>query len=82
MEYNGGLLPTVYLSEGTVAADGSLILSASSRLPLEPGDKVSVIISRLPECEQENAFSLEGTVLRYDDPFGPATDMDDWDVLT
>ena len=26
-------------------------------------------------------FPLAGTVLRYDDPFGPATEPEEWEVL-
>ncbi|MDQ2731024.1 MAG: hypothetical protein M3Y56_05145 [Armatimonadota bacterium] len=81
MEHSSGL-PLSYSSEATVAADGSLILPASPRLPLETGEKVTIVISRRPLNDAGDSGSLEGTVLRYDDPFGPATDPDDWEVLT
>lgn len=52
-------------------------------LPLKKGKKVEVIIL---EDEQEdipaleNRFPLRGKPLRYDDPFGSATDNSDWEA--
>jgi hypothetical protein len=33
----------------------------------------------VPQKKKHNP--LKGSVLRYDDPFGPAVDHDDWEVL-
>lgn len=30
---------------------------------------------------KKRPYPLEGTVDRYDDPFGPATDPNDWDAV-
>lgn len=52
-------------------------------LPLKKGKKVEVIILE-DESEDmptnENRFPLRGKPLRYDDPFGSATDASDWEA--
>ncbi|MDJ1171441.1 hypothetical protein PMG71_18575 [Roseofilum sp. BLCC_M154] len=53
--------------------DGTLLLEG---LPFQAGDAVEVII-----LEQSKEHPLQGTVLRYDDPFEPAVVDQDWDVL-
>ncbi|WP_265993290.1 hypothetical protein [Larkinella insperata] len=52
-------------------------------LPLKKGRKVEVIILE-DESEDlptnEVRFPLRGKPLRYDDPFGQATDASDWEA--
>ncbi len=71
-----------YWTEATVAPDGSLVLDSPSRLPLKPGEKVAILLSPLPKESQESAYTLRGTVLRYEDPFGSATELEDWEALS
>ncbi|GAB3895353.1 hypothetical protein GCM10028803_11770 [Larkinella knui] len=52
-------------------------------LPLKKGKKVEVIILEDEQEEVpslENRFPLRGKPLRYDDPFGSATDNSDWEA--
>ncbi|GAB3923324.1 hypothetical protein [Larkinella terrae] len=52
-------------------------------LPLKKGKKVEVIILE-DEFEDtsanQNRFPLRGKPLRYDDPFGSATETSDWEA--
>ncbi len=71
----------IYWTEATVAPDGSLILAKPSDLPLKPGEKVAVILSPLPKASLDAPYPLQGTVVHYEDPFGPATALEDWEVM-
>lgn len=68
-------------AEATVGEDGALHLHSPAP-PLKPGAKVLLTIS--PQAEAtvaKNPTPLRGTVIRYDDPFGPATTPDEWEAL-
>ncbi len=63
--------------------DGILVLKG---LPFHAGDTVEVIIleqtknSKLtPQASVQHP--LQGTVLRYDDPFQPAVPAEEWEAL-
>ena len=43
--------------------------------------RVSVETAKTQHLALVKDGTLHGTVLRNDDPFGPATDPDDWEVL-
>jgi hypothetical protein len=64
--------------------DGTLTLLG---LPFQAGEAVEVIIlSSQPESTtrpvpQSNLMPLHGTVKSYDEPFEPAVDSEDWEVL-
>ncbi len=67
----------------TLMEDGTLVLQG---LPFHAGDTVEIIILEQPKAELPNQASqadypLQGTVLRYDDPFEPAVPAEDWEVL-
>jgi len=73
--------------ERTLTADRTLLLED---LPFPPGATVGVIIeeqaplSATPKAaspSEQPRYPLRGTVLKYDDPFGPAVPEDDWDAL-
>ncbi len=72
--------------EATLTEDGRLILNG---LPFHAGDVVEVIILERFNQQQtsEVAPPVEGYPLqgkqpyRYDDPFGPATSIEDWEAL-
>lgn len=68
-------------AEATVGEDGSLRLKDASRFALKPGEKVTLTISPIVAVRGENPKPLLGTVTRYDDPFGPATDPEEWEAL-
>ncbi|MBC8142400.1 MAG: hypothetical protein H7Y38_13275 [Armatimonadetes bacterium] len=62
-----------------VRADGSVLLE---NMPFAPGHFVQVTVAPLPPpMETVPALSLVGALLRYDDPFAPATDPDDWNAM-
>lgn len=67
-------------TEATVGEDGSLHLSDTTGFAFKPGEKVALTISPIAEGGGEN-FSLLGTVTRYEDPFGPATEPEEWKAL-
>ena len=52
-------------------------------LPFRAGDAVEIIILERPSRtpDPNNPYPLRGTVIRYDDPFEPATAIEDWEVL-
>ena len=59
-----------YRLETTLAEDGALRLDA---LPFREGEAVEVVVlERQPTPEAARPNSLEGSVLRYDDPTEPA----------
>lgn len=67
----------------TLIEDGTLVLKG---LPFHAGDTVEIII--LEQSKEERLrqsylgdYPLQGTVLRYDDPFEPAVPAEDWEVL-
>lgn len=65
----------------TLMEDGTLALKG---LPFQAGDRVEIIILEQPKVEEPAPSSdrpLAGSVLRYDDPFGPAVPAEDWEVL-
>lgn len=69
-----------FVVEATVAEDGSLHLN--NLMPnLRPGEKVMLTISPISETKEENANPLLGTVTRYEDPFGPAAPLEEWEAL-
>ena len=66
-------------AKATVAEDGSLRLENPAPT-LKPGEKVMLTISPIVEPTQNNPRPLLGTVIHYDDPFGPATAPDEWEA--
>ena len=66
-------------AEATVAEDGSLHLESPTPA-LKPGDKVLLTISPIAEATGQNPTLLLGTVTRYDDPFGPAAPIEEWEA--
>jgi hypothetical protein len=51
-------------------------------LPFKKDDEVEVIIlERSSSKIISDSHPLKGTVIRYDDPFEPATSAEDWEVL-
>ena len=67
----------------TLMEDGTLVLKG---LPFHAGDSVEIIIleqpkEELPSQAHQGDYPLQGTVLRYDDPFEPAVPAEDWEVL-
>ena len=67
----------------TLLDDGNLHLKG---LPFQAGDTVEIIIleqgqKEFPSQPLQVNYPLQGTVLRYDDPFEPAVVTEDWDAL-
>jgi hypothetical protein len=65
--------------ETTIQPHGRIVLND---LPFEVGKKVEIIVldtNGSKSVPYENP--LKGSVLRYDDPFEPATPLEDWEVL-
>jgi len=67
----------------TLMEDGTLVLKG---LPFHAGDTVEIIIleqlkEEHPSQSSQSNYPLQGTVLRYDDPFEPAVPTEDWEVL-
>lgn len=71
-----------YRTEMVLTESGSIALKD---LPFQAGESVEIIVLERPAHQMSQqfaqAFPLEGTVLHYEDPFGPATALEDWDVL-
>jgi hypothetical protein len=67
----------------TLMEDGTLVLKG---LPFHAGDTVEIIILEQSKEDQSTrpiqvSHPLQGTVLRYDDPFEPAVPAEEWEVL-
>lgn len=63
-----------------ISQDNELILR---NLPLPKGKRVEVIIlddDQEGVLPKQNRFPLRGKPIRFDDPFGPATDETDWET--
>ena len=80
MEFSLPVNNKTVFAEATVGEDGALHL-VSPAPTLKPAAKVLLTISPQEEATAENSTPLLGTVIRYDDPFGPATIPDEWDAL-
>lgn len=64
--------------ETKVGSDGTILLSG---LPWQAGEAVEVIV--LPQAAPQPAHThrpLAGLPLRYDRPFDPAVDPDEWEA--
>lgn len=65
--------------EAILTENGTLNLK---NLPFKAGDSVEIIILELhPHLPVSNPYPLGGKVIRYDDPFEPATPLEDWEAL-
>ncbi|MEN9870070.1 MAG: hypothetical protein RLZZ171_1058 [Cyanobacteriota bacterium] len=65
--------------ETALTENGKLSLQ---NLPFKKGDEVEIIIlDRSSSKTTTDSYPLRGTVIRYDDPFEPATSAEDWEAL-
>jgi hypothetical protein len=74
--------------KAVLAEDGVLVLK---NLPFQAGDEVEAIVLQpdridrnqsLTERSESNLYPLQGKQpYRYDEPFEPATSLEDWEVL-
>ena len=61
-----------------ITENGKLSLQ---NLPFKKGDEVEIVIRRQKtETMDSEAFPLQGTVLRYEDPFEPAIFPEEWNA--
>jgi hypothetical protein len=71
-----------YKVEMVLAEDGALLLQ---NLPFHAGDAVEVIVLERPKTQEESEstlYPLRGKQpYRYDEPFEPATPLEDWEAL-
>lgn len=72
---------TAHHTEVTVTEDGKLSVG---NLPVRAGERVEVIVIPLertpPALAEEIRARLSGSVLKDEDPFGPATPPEDWEA--
>lgn len=65
--------------ETSLTENGKLSLQ---NLPFKKGDQVEIIIlDRSSSKITSDSNSLRGTVVSYDEPFEPATSVEDWETL-
>ncbi|MEA5619186.1 hypothetical protein VB711_15260 [Cronbergia sp. UHCC 0137] len=65
--------------EIVLTENGQLILE---NLPFKKGESVEVIILEHRQLSSNfNSYPLAGKVIQYDEPYEPATDIEDWEVL-
>lgn len=50
-------------------------------LPFEAGEMLKITIEKAPKINPDNPYPLRGTPYSYEDPFGPAVPLEDWDAL-
>ena len=75
MTTNKSMENSTLFAGATVGDHGDLILDR--RLPLNPGEHVSLTIAKTAANVMVPAVDLHGTVLRYDSPFDLAIPDDD-----
>jgi len=61
-----------------VLPNGTIVID---ELPFAAGEMVKITIEKAPKFDPDNPYPLRGTPYRYDDPFGPAVPLDEWDAL-
>lgn len=67
-----------YKATVKIEKEGELNLHS---LPFRSGEKVQVTVeSAALDLNLQNRFPLRGTPYRYDDPFGPAVSVEDWEA--
>lgn len=65
--------------ETRLTQNGTLILED---LPFQAGEAVEIIIlERDSQPLKSHPYPLQGTVIKYDDPFEPPVPLEDWEVL-
>ncbi|MEC4984160.1 MAG: hypothetical protein SAJ37_00345 [Oscillatoria sp. PMC 1068.18] len=65
--------------ETTITENGTLHLK---NLPFKSGETVEIIVlERNSQPPNSNPYPLRGKVIRYEDPFEPATSLEDWEAL-
>ncbi len=80
MEMRFPLNAETVITEAIVEEDGSLRLR--NPVPsLQVGTRVHLTISPQIATLKTDPALLHGSVIRYDDPFGPAAAIEDWEVL-
>jgi len=61
-----------------VGEDGRIALND---LPFDAGQRVEIIVLTADVAETTNPYPLRGQPYRYDDPFGPVVDPEDWEAM-
>ena len=61
-----------------VLPNGTIVID---ELPFEAGELVNITIEKAAKIDPNNPYPLRGTPYRYDDPFGPAVPLEEWDAL-
>ncbi|UBF30087.1 hypothetical protein K9N68_38545 (plasmid) [Kovacikia minuta CCNUW1] len=67
--------------EAVLSENGTLVLEG---LPFQAGEAVEVIILKKPVSnpqQEVNSHSLQNNLYHYDEPFAPATALEDWEAL-
>lgn len=67
-----------FKTEVIVKEDGSIDISG---LPFAPGVRVEVVVTDMAPFQSEAEYPLRGTPYKYENPFGPAVEEDDWEAL-
>lgn len=64
--------------ETIVQPNGKIVLE---NLPFNEGEKVEIIVLETQtKTSSEKPLSLRGTLLKYDEPFEPATAIENWEA--
>ncbi|MEL7070318.1 MAG: hypothetical protein AAGN15_16900 [Cyanobacteria bacterium J06581_3] len=72
-----------YKVEATLTQDGTFVLEG---LPFRSGEDVEIIVLQKTHeswhsKKTDEEYPLQGTVIRYEDPFEPAVSPAEWDAL-
>jgi hypothetical protein len=54
---------------------------ALNDLPFDAGQRVEIIVLSADAADTTNPYPLRDQPYRFDDPFGPLVDPDDWDAM-
>lgn len=68
-----------YRAEATVDEDGTVTVRG---VPFASGVRVEILVQRIesPASDTGHRYPLRGSVYRYDRPFDPAVDPDEWEA--
>ena len=61
-----------------VLPNGTIVID---EVPFEAGEMINITLEKAKKIDANNPYPLRGTPYSYEDPFGPAVPLEEWDAL-
>ena len=61
-----------------VLPNGTIVID---EVPFEAGEMINITLEKAKKIDPDNPYPLRGTPYSYEDPFGPAVPLEEWDAL-